>query len=244
MHTVERMTWDCIRQLMPILDPDRGGWAIDAGLGSFDFYCGWFHDLGYPTLAIEPAPGPEAVEVCKRSDIPLVRAALGKRDGKATLFHAPDRDLRSLKGSVWGGMQPSGKVEVVTLSTLVGRFQIERTTVLKLDIEGAEPDALFGLPLLGGRQLPLILSVEWGGEWPYHTRKGPWKRSHLERVRAMFRMLSELGYEHGIMVGSGAELIVRPIESKRLRFKASDNWGNAILTRNVSPDELMRHAQC
>lgn len=246
MNDVERCTWNCIRGLMLSLDPDRSGWAIDTGLGHFDFYCEWMRQLGYPTLAIEPAIDPDVIEMCSRQGIVLVEAALGGVDGIATLYSAPDRDLRSLDGTLWGGMTPVEAVQSLTLPTLLDRYGIERVTALKLDIEGAEPAALSCLPDLAADQLPLVISFEWGGEYPAKTERGPWQPDQQKRVNETFSLLSRLGYGRGLLIGSGDGFILRPIADGHAPwyFEPDDNWGNAVLTRAaVSVDTLVEYTQ-
>jgi FkbM family methyltransferase len=243
-HIVEQYTWNCIRSLMLSLDPDRSGWAIDAGVGHFDFYCEWMKQLGYRTLAIDAVLFPEAIDACKRGGIPLIEAALSDRDGIATLFHAPERDLRSLE-TMWGGMEAAQAVNSITLQSLINKYQIEGVTVLKLDIEGGEPAVIGTLESLPAAHLPLIISFEWGGEWPVKTERGAWQPSQRQRVDASFNLLHALGYERGLLVGSGDGTFMRPIESgtKPHYFEPDDNWGNAILTRgDVSTSALIEFA--
>jgi FkbM family methyltransferase len=246
VNDVERCTWNCIRGLMLSLDPDRSGWAIDAGVGHFDFYCEWMRQLGYPTLAIEPVIDPDVVEMCSRQGIVLVEAALGDLDGTATLYSASDRDLRSLDGNLWGGMTPVEAVVSVTLPTLLGQHGIERVTALKLDIEGGEPAALSRLPDLAADQLPLVISFEWGGEWPAKTGRGPWQPAQQRRIKETFQMLDRLGYKRGLVIGSGGTSILRLIDEGSMPwlFEPDDNWGNAVLTRgSVGVDTLVEYMQ-
>lgn len=231
MHDVERLTWACVSRAMQEIDPDRQGWAIDAGLGRGDYYCEWAHNLGYRSLGIEPEPTETAVHACEVSHIPLVKAALSDRDGTAMLYHAPTRDLRSLDGNLWGGMTASVEVEEVSLATLIYRHEMQRITLLKLDIEGTEPDVLLTLPDLPKDLLPSVLCFEWGGEGEMKFLAGPWHPVHLLRVHRAFDLLKTLGYGDGVLIGEGSDgLLVRPFAGQP-RFSPTDNWGNAVLTR-------------
>lgn len=246
MNEVEQGTWNCIRGLMLHLDPDRSGWAIDVGIGHFDFYFEWMHALSYPTLAIEPVLFPEAVDACQRAGVSLIEAALGSTHGTAMLYHAPDRDLRSLDGNLWGGMVPAQQVWTTTLPRVVDEYQINRITALKLDIEGAEPDVIATLPLLTNAQLPLIISFEWGGEHPASSEQGPWQPSQQKRVKASFQLLEKLGYRRGVLIGSGDGTILRTIDHGAMPwvFDPEDAWGNAVMTRgDVGIDTIVEYVQ-
>lgn len=243
MHQVEQLTWNLLRQIMLQTDPGHEGWAIDAGLGHFDYYCEWFKALGYPTVAIEAYPEPQAVAVCESAGIPLVHAALHSSVGKAQLFHAPERDLRSLEGEMWGGMSPMKEVETVTLQSIIDQYAIEKIAALKLDIEGSEPHALSVLPSLPLSALPNVISLEWGGEHPKSTERGLWNNTHQKIMKTTFRMLKKLGYKRGLLIGSGDSLILRPFRYGLPIFKDADNWGNAILTRfDILPETMIGYA--
>lgn len=244
-HIVEQYTWNCIRALMLSLDPDRSGWAIDAGVGHFDFYFEWMSRLGYRTLAIEPALSPEAIHAAWSGGVPLIEAALSDRDGIATLYAAPDRDLRSLE-TMWGGMEAAQAVHCITLGALMTAHRVDRLTALKLDIEGGEPTVIATLPTLPAEQLPLVISFEWGGEWPAKTECGAWQPSQRQRVDASFEILYGLGYGRGLLIGAGDSTFIRPIEYGVMPhyFEPDDNWGNAVLTRSdVSIDALIEFAE-
>lgn len=244
MNDVEQKTWNCIRGLMLALDPDRSGWAIDAGVGHFDFYCEWMQQLGYPTLAIEPVLSLQAADVCRQYGIPLIEAALSDRDGIATLYSAPERDLRSLE-TMWGGMVPTQAVRCLTLQTLIDMHLMERITALKLDIEGGEPAVIATLPDLDTNHLPLVIGFEWGGEWPAKTERGAWSLDQRQRVDASLELLQSLGYQRGLLIGAGNGLFLRPFETGVIphHFEPDDNWGNAVLTRGeVGIDTLAGYA--
>lgn len=243
MHEVERVTWEIVSRLMQDADPQREGWAIDAGLGQGDYYCEWTHNLGYKSLAIEPMPTETAIRACEMSHIPLVSAALGNRDGVAVLYSAPERDLRSLHGEVWGGMQDDGDVEVITLPLLMRQYRIERLTLLKLDIEGAEPDVIETLEELASDELPSIVCFEFGGEGTAEYKRGPWSLEQQRRVNSSFKTLHRLGYRWGVLVGSGDVFFVRKTDGNS-NFLSSDNWGNAILARFAPSMETGKEISC
>lgn len=243
MHDVERVTWEIVSRLMHEIDPRRDGWAIDAGLGQGDYYCEWTHNLGYKSLAIEPVPTPTAIRACEVSRIPLVSAALGNCEGIAVLYSAPERDLRSLHGDVWGGMQDAGDVDVTTLPLLMRQYGVDRVTLLKLDIEGAEPDVIETLVELGCDELPDVICFEFGGEGIAEYQSGPWAPEQQKRVNAAFNTLRRLGYKWGVLVGCGDNLFVRHMNGKS-NFSPSDNWGNAIMTRFTPSPEIVGGVSC
>lgn len=238
-----------MRGLMLHLDPARAGWCIDAGIGWFDFYFEWMHKLGYRTIAIEPALSPEVVQLCQRlgsqpPNIWCYDAALGDRDGVANLYHNQKRDIRSLS-TMWGGMEFAQMVQMVSLPSIIKDNHLEQVTALKLDIEGTEPDVIATLPELDPKQLPLIISFEWGGEQPMRAGTGAWSQEQQHRVRTSFDTLVQLGYRTGLIIGDGDGVVLRLIEGGSIEpFEDDDQWGNAILTRgNVGMAELVEYAQ-
>jgi len=243
MNDVERITWEIVSTLIQEYDPARDGWAIDAGLGNGDYYCEWTNNLGYKSMAVEPAPTDGAVNACEVSRIPLVSAALGGSEGVTVLYSAPERDLRSLRGDLWGGMEDAGAVEVVTLPMLLRQYGIEHVTLLKLDIEGAEPEVIETLIELDKEALPGVICFEFGGEGAAEYRRGPWSTAHQKRVREAFKTLRRLGYKWGVLVGSGDGLFVRGVNGIA-NFSPADNWGNAIMTRFVPTEETIGDIPC
>lgn len=257
MNDVERYTWNCMRHLMTTLDPNREGWCIDAGVGHFDFYFEWMHQLGYPTLAIEPVWSDDASRIIHNAvdAIPALYAVEGalvgelyvdeRQGAQRPIYEARERDLRSLE-RFWGGMEVGARVAVFTLPYLIEVYSIQRITALKLDIEGAEPDVIESLRVMPANLLPAIISFEWGGEHPAKTERGAWHPSQRQRVTDSFTLLGDLGYARGLLIGSGDSFILRPIDGDALPpyFEPDDNWGNAILTRaDVPMETLIKYAQ-
>lgn len=234
-HEVERVTWQTLQGLLNQVDPQRTGYVIDAGVGHFDFYWEWAANMGFPALAVEPAPDERLVELCAEQAVPLFAGALSHTSDEAILYRADERDLRSLEGAVWGGMTAGETILTLTLPDLVARYTIGRITLLKLDVEGAEPRILSRLGDLPPDCLPQILCVEVGGEGPYASRRGPWSLLHLRAVRSMFQDLAFYGYREAVLIGAGGRLVIRSFTPAAPRFEATDNWGNVILVRDPLP---------
>lgn len=242
MNGVEQATWNCIRELMLAIDPERKGWCIDAGVGDQDYYFEWFHNFGYPTLAIEPFPNDGVRERCNQNNARLFVGALSDKDD----FHAAtalytDGDLHALYPDYWVGvrdMQQKSAVCTATLRTLIREHEITRLTALKLDIEGAESAVIHQLPML--RSCPSILSFEFGGIVEKHTQQGAWSSINLWTLKSSLQVLKEVGYSHLLIVaGNTADTHLRAVKNEGVLdglFEDSDVWGNIIAVRRGKYD--------
>lgn len=243
MHDVERLTWIWLSRLLSEVDPDKTGWAIDAGLGRSEFYCEWTQNMGYKSIGIEPVPTDEAARACASSNVPLISAALGDKDGEAMLFNAPERDLRSLDGELWGGMHEMDLVPVVTLASLLEEYHIDKVTLLKMDIEGTEPEVINTLPDLDEKLQPSLICFEFGGAGPLWGKSGPWQSDHHQILLYAIRILNSIGYNWGVVIGSGDGLFAREF-SGIPRFSDTDNWGNIIMAKDKPSGELIEELRC
>ena len=120
----------------------------------------------------------------------LVRAAVGRRAGRATLHVSPDHVLSTLSQAFIDGTTGSGRfagvrwdrseeVEVTTLDELIAQHGMPR--FIKIDVEGYEAEVLGGLS-----QAVPALSIEWTPEL-------------AENARVCLRQLAGLGdYEFNL----------------------------------------------
>lgn len=237
MNGVEQATWNCIRELILAIDPERKGWCIDAGVGDQDYYFEWFHNFGYPTLAIEPFPNDGVRERCEQKGIELFQGAIGGFDG-SSLMYTDGASLNSLLPDYWGTttvvyLKPRDGVQVCKLRTLVNQYGITRTTALKLDIEGVECAVIAELPML--RSCPSILSFEFGGIVEKHTQQGAWSSINLWTLKSSLQVLKEVGYSHLLIIaGNTADTHLRAVKNEGEvdgLFEDSDVWGNIIAVR-------------
>ena len=121
---------------------------IGANVGLFAFRC---EPRARRVICYEPyRPNFDRLSTlfAERNGVEVVRAAVGGRSGKLRLF-VPDgpkhQDLPSLFPKV-GDVHASRfeDVPAVTLDELFRRHAIERCDLLKVDVEGAEYDILYG----------------------------------------------------------------------------------------------------
>ena len=68
MH-VEECSQALLKQILPEVDSNRSGLAIDIGVGTFAFYCQLFDQLRFPTIAVEPLPNKQLRQLCRYRQI-------------------------------------------------------------------------------------------------------------------------------------------------------------------------------
>lgn len=119
-------------------------------------------------IAIEAAPGPFAdlTRLCAHNDftqVECVQAAVS--DDAGTLMIADDGDW--IAGNVYAGTDGGIEVPAVTIDELCASRGIERVDWLKMNIEGAERDALRGMEQMVPNVASLTISTHdfLGTEW-------------------------------------------------------------------------------
>jgi FkbM family methyltransferase len=118
--------------------------VVDAGahVGTFSIFAAVAAPNGR-VIAVEPCHAHflrllSNVQVNRLSNVIPVNAALASWDGAATLWKAPSGS--GSNSLVRVGSETGEPVQVVSLHTLISRFNLETVGFLKLDIEGAEYD--------------------------------------------------------------------------------------------------------
>lgn len=191
IHPVEVKSWALVEHLLAQIDPQHEGWAIDAGLGADDWWFVKFCALGYRTVAIDPVFGSAlstAIEYCDFTFVDILAATNGKRK----LFLSRDENLHTAIKERLGGKGPAVDVDAINLNAVNYQCDIQRLTVLKLDIEGMEPEVISSLK--DTSILPDILIFEFGGFYQRDSRKGPWSIKNVTKVDEAIRTLDKLGY--------------------------------------------------
>lgn len=143
-YLTRRYSEELVRQIVAALPP--GGLFLDAGAnaGLVTFQVA-HRRPDARVVAFEPNPAAVAAwrrnrALCASRSVELEASALGDAHGTVTL-QAPATDLGA--GLVAAGGEGIA-VPVTTLDAACARRGIERVDVLKLDVEGYEPEALAG----------------------------------------------------------------------------------------------------
>jgi FkbM family methyltransferase len=169
---VERYEPDVSTFLRYVLKP--GGTFIDCGanVGFFSIQAGALVGSGGAVISIEA--NPKTYKLLERNlkanhfGLP-VHCALTTQTGEVELFVPGDWDVfSSLRSAsvVDGVVDNSFKVRGRTLDDVIGELALTRVDLVKLDIEGAEFDALRSAPGLLREFRPQIITEYGVGTWP------------------------------------------------------------------------------
>lgn len=118
---------------------------------------------GIPLLCIEPHP--EAAATLRRRGFEVIQAALWSEDGEAILTQPTKASTSATLLSQGGQNLPSWTVRTVRLDQLP---IVGKRVLIKLDLQGAEAEALAGLEGAWDRIAGLILEVGLGSGGTYH----------------------------------------------------------------------------
>jgi len=211
---VEECSEKLLEMLLERLDEKRSGVAIDAGVGTFAFYCELFARLGFRSAAVEPLPSQKLRDVCSEKGITLFENCLSDRDGTQTLYLGNfcgdnnSLDYSSLLSDWWGAsrgwhfFRRRKQVPTLSLSGLLSRLKAQEITCLKLDIEGAELTVLSQLPELTGTLMPKIIMFEYGGGDLKKSGKGAWAPKFFAQTLRCLDLLQQCGYATTIRIES------------------------------------------
>jgi FkbM family methyltransferase len=124
--------------------------AVDVG-AHVGYYTRLFSELVGPEgLVVAVEPDPQNLSFLRRnlrgSQVRLFPVAVGREEGEADLYAPPSNSGGKSLGRVPEGL-PQGRVAVRPLSALLAEAGVgeRRVRLLKLDVEGAEKDALESL---------------------------------------------------------------------------------------------------
>lgn len=181
-----------VKRLAELIPPEPNGVIIDGGAnnGLFSFHVA----KRFPSTKIYAfEPYPLLVPILKKnltmSNVQLVHKALTKSDGEISLFVSDDSDqigsTHRENVSIFGTIKDEIKVESISLNSFVKQENIEKISVLKLDVQGAELDILKGaseiIPLIESLILEITLAEKSAFElieivrahFPYHKVINP-----------------------------------------------------------------------
>jgi FkbM family methyltransferase len=162
-----------------------GGFVIDAGAHLCEFANAISEKYGVSVVSLEPneALSPEYVH----PRVTLLRAALAAQDGEA-VFAIDDNPEASRIVQGQGLLVVSGKpVQTRSLESLLDEFDATEVDLLKLDVEGAEYEALLNAPREVLTRFKQI-SVEFH---PFDARRP----ADLARIRSVISRMHELGFD-------------------------------------------------
>jgi len=129
------------------LDIDRGI-ILDVG-ASTGYTAVWFSTIAEHVFAFEPHPGnvsalEEQLRIRRVSNVRVIESAVGDHLGSVSLHLKPYSGHHSLADI--GASETLGTLEVpcTTIDSFMASEGIDRITVLKVDVEGFEPEVLIG----------------------------------------------------------------------------------------------------
>jgi FkbM family methyltransferase len=238
---VEDCCQSILSKLLPVADPERYGFAIDIGVGTFAFYCELFDRLGYQTVAVEPLPTKKLLRLCCRRHIKLIQACISDMQGDVAIFIGQfdgqeNSNLSSLRQDWWGGSSKKMIVPSIKLESLLQGLNHAKVTCIKIDVEGIEFSIIRQFRDLGENSLPDILMFEYGGGDTKASGKGGWQKDIFESTVNTVELLKQLSYKQ-VLVNESAETKVRKfnledIESPVEIFDADDIYGNVIAIKS------------
>jgi FkbM family methyltransferase len=145
---------------------------------------------GTPLLCVEPHPASAAR--LRQRGFAVIEAALWRERGTATLVQPTDAATSCSLLASGASERPSWRVETIRLDQL---SIPGRNVLVKLDLQGAEPQALEGMGALWERCAGLVLEVSYGERGTYEALRA------LLAARGFFEAatLNELETEDGVV---------------------------------------------
>jgi len=149
-------------------------------------------------------PSPENFELLTKnislngySNVAPIQMAVSNVEGFSTLYLNPYSVAHSLHQDTFGKSREELRIEVTTLDSYFERLEWPSVNVVKMDIEGAEPNALMGMKGLIGKNPDLVLILEYVPE--ILERAGMKPGSLLSEIRS-------LGFEIFLITPDSGEL--------------------------------------
>ncbi len=206
---VEQTILKNLTKLLHIYDKKRHGYAIDVGVGTYNFYCELFAKNNYKTIAIEPLPSERLLRIIRKNEIELVQACLTDETGETTIYtgifeNANCPDVSSINRDWWGVTNKSQAkiVKTITLSDIIQLFNIERITIIKMDTEGSEYNIIKQFGELPAKYFPEIIEFEYGGGSSKKLGIGGWEPKYFSKTINIIKLLNSLGYKYLLLYES------------------------------------------
>jgi FkbM family methyltransferase len=164
---------------------------------------------GWSGLVVEPQPDLAALYAPLRPRDTVVATLVGREEADVD-FHVIDRlhglssmlPAQAIAAREWGADHRVERRRVTTLTTLLDRAGITSIDVLKVDVEGVEPDVLAGLDFTRFRPVMMVIEAIFPGHSePDYSRFEPMV-TDLGYVRAHYDGLNVI-----YVVGERPELI-------------------------------------
>ena len=246
MH-VEECCQALLNEILPEVDSDRSGLAIDIGVGTFAFYCQLFDQLKFKTIAVEPLPNNQLKQLCKHRDIQLLESCISEVDGTVNLYIGSyngeeNLNLNSLRPDWWGSTATAKQVQSMTLSKLLQKIATTNITCIKIDVEGMELSIIQQFLQLTESLLPKVLMFEYGGGGTQEDGQGGWSTELLNATLKSLEILRSLGYGQAILVdlAPDSQEQVVDLQSEKastVLFPPQSIYGNIIALRGVQYPE-------
>lgn len=252
---VEACCQSLLATILPEVDPQKAGFCIDVGVGTFAFYCEVFAKLGYPTVAVEPLPVKKLRQLCDRYPIELVEVCLSDINGKQKLYLGNfaglfNHNFNSLSPDWFGSSQKTKDVFSYTLPTLLDKINATQITCLKLDIEGWEFNVIKQFTELPNHLLPKVIMFEYGGGVNKTQGKKGWSKDFLEKTLNCLSVLKNCGYGSSIMIDFAPRSQEKRFDLRSLDlnqdqlFTDQSVYGNIICLRDCEIAEAKIHQVC
>ena len=254
MH-VEECCQALLNEILPEIDSERSGLAIDIGVGTFAFYCQLFDQLKFKTIAVEPLPNKQLKQLCKYRDIQLIESCISEVDGTVNLYIGSyngeeNLNLNSLRSDWWGSTATAKQVQSMTLAKLLAEIAATNITCIKIDVEGMELSIIQQFSQLSQSLLPKVLMFEYGGGATQESGIGGWSKELLDGTIKSLEILRNLGYGQTIIVdlAPDSQEQVVDLQSENLAFKnlfpPQSIYGNIIALKGVQYPEAKIASIC
>ena len=252
---VEACCQSLLAEILPEIDPQKAGYFIDVGVGTFAFYCEVFAKLGYPTIAVEPLPVKKLKQISDRDNIQLIEKCLSNLDGKQLLYLGSfaglfNRNFSSLSAEWFGASGKTKEVESISLSTLLEEIKPTQITCLKLDIEGWEFNIIEQLPSIPNHLLPKVIMFEYGGGVNKNKGEKGWSKDFLDKTLNCLLVLQACSYGSSVMIDFAPRTKEKYFDLRSLNltqeqlFSDQSVYGNLISLRDSTISEEKIHTIC